>query len=795
MELNIRQKKVVEATENKILCLAAPGSGKTKCLTERVRHLINNGCNPQLIACITFTNMAADEMKKRLGDISNGAFIGTIHSLANNVCTVNGVETEKYIANVNFDMLLKKALTIPKSKYPKFEHLLIDEFQDTGELEYSFIEKIPTKNFFAVADERQAIYGFKGASDIYLRNLYNDVNCKVYYLNQNYRCAPNILNYAEGLIASMNKISPRSLAVKTKAGVVEQCSFIDAVEELEWSQDWGNWFILTRTNNELATAITILEKRNIPCVSFKKGDLDLIEMETILKDNRVKVLTIHSCMSGDTIIPTSKGLMPIKQIVEEKDYTNLVFNGEYYDEVKDFIDNSIEKVYKISTKTGNSIKLTKNHDVIILDEFGVKKVKVKNLKGTEEILLVRGISDYNNVSTKMSPVEEKEIYHNVVRYPTPEFLTPELAELVGMITADGTCNDKSIHYLKQHKECVQRFAELIKVCFNKTISVKEDPRGTNAWLAECNSKYIKTFLYNNFDGINNKDKFISSLIMQSRQDTQCAFLRGLFEDGTVGLKKGKFDNITLTFKNGKMLPQLQTLLSKLGIEASFTTKKYKDKNPLNYCYIYSSGAEVFREKVGFISTFKQERLNSFEKKYDRKNKSVIFKKIFLNNKEKIYIKGTGQFWCNLEKNQGLTSGAFYKYYSCLTKEQKQFDFILFIKDVFDNYIVENISTIDEGTEEHTYCLTMQNKSQFIQNGFLMGNSKGLENKKVIVTGAGVYSEEERKIAYVAATRAEQALYWCPSICGRGKKNRPANRDIANMGRVFEKASKKMISFG
>lgn len=295
MNLNVRQRKVVEATEDKILCLAAAGSGKTRCLTERVRYLINKGCAPEEIACITFTNMAADEMKKRLGNIAIGSFIGTIHSLANNTCIANGISTEKYIADMEFDMILRKALTIPKGRYPKFTHLLIDEFQDTGQLEYSFIERIPTKNFFAVADERQAIYGFKGASDIYVRNLYHDAFCKVYYLNQNYRCAPNIISYADSLIASMDKLSPKTEAIKTKDGYVsEHSTFADALDELEWSQDWGNWFVLTRTNNELATAMTKLEEKNIPYISFKKGDLDLIEMEALLKDNRVKVLTIHT---------------------------------------------------------------------------------------------------------------------------------------------------------------------------------------------------------------------------------------------------------------------------------------------------------------------------------------------------------------------------------------------------------------------------------------------------------------------------------------------------------------------
>lgn len=295
MNFNTRQKKVIDANESKILCLAAAGSGKTTVLTERVRRLVKDGCKPNLIACITFTNMAADEMKKRLGDCSSGIFIGTIHSLANNICIANGVDTEKYIADLNFDMILKKALTIPSSKYPKFEHLLIDEFQDTGSLEYNFIEKIPKKNFFAIGDERQGIYQFKGASDIYLKNLYSSVDCTTYFLNENYRCAPNIIEFADDILGSMKKISPKTKAIKTKNGYInDRSSFADAVEEIQWSQDYGNWFILCRTNNELATAVEIIEKRKIPYISFKKGDLDLIEMETLLKDNRVKILTIHT---------------------------------------------------------------------------------------------------------------------------------------------------------------------------------------------------------------------------------------------------------------------------------------------------------------------------------------------------------------------------------------------------------------------------------------------------------------------------------------------------------------------
>lgn len=295
MNFNIRQKKVIESTESKILCLACAASGKTATLTERVRYIINNGCSSEKIACITFTTMAAEEMRKRLGSVAKGAYIGTIHGLANNICIANGINTDKYIADMKFDKLIEKAMTIPRGKYPHFEHLLVDEFQDICNIEYKFIEKIPSKNFFFCGDERQAIYSFKGATDKFLRDLYDDVNCKKYFLTENYRNAPNIIKFADDLIGSMQKLSPQSKSVKKQMGYInDEITFNDAIEQLEWSGDWGNWFILCRTNDELVTAINILNQKKIPCISFKKGDLDLIEMESLLKDNRVKVLTIHT---------------------------------------------------------------------------------------------------------------------------------------------------------------------------------------------------------------------------------------------------------------------------------------------------------------------------------------------------------------------------------------------------------------------------------------------------------------------------------------------------------------------
>lgn len=276
----------------------------TTVLTERIRYLVNNNVEPEKIAAISFTSMAADEMKERLGEQGYGMFIGTIHSLANNILIENGIDTTEIIKNEKFDTLLKKALTIPQKKIQTFEHVLVDEFQDISELEYNFIEHIPKKNIYLTGDERQMIYGFKGSSDKFLRDLCEDASYKVYYLVDNYRNPPNIIKFAEDLIGSLEKISPPSNPTKQFNGHIEKCSFYEALEEMEWSQDWANWYIICRTNNEVAAAMSILDRKGIPYVSFKRGDTDLVEMNSMLRDNRVKILTVHAMkgLEGKNVI-------------------------------------------------------------------------------------------------------------------------------------------------------------------------------------------------------------------------------------------------------------------------------------------------------------------------------------------------------------------------------------------------------------------------------------------------------------------------------------------------------------
>lgn len=110
--LDKEQAAAVAAKENKVIVVAGAGSGKTRVITERIKHLLDSGAKAANIVCITFTNMAADEMVERLQGVAGigDAFIGTIHSFANKVlkCSENDSNFEIFNEehNVNFHKYL-----------------------------------------------------------------------------------------------------------------------------------------------------------------------------------------------------------------------------------------------------------------------------------------------------------------------------------------------------------------------------------------------------------------------------------------------------------------------------------------------------------------------------------------------------------------------------------------------------------------------------------------------------------------------------------------------------------------
>lgn len=297
MELNIEQKLAVQTDASKVLVASGAGSGKTRVIMERIKFLLEQGAEARKIYAITFTNAAAAEMRERLDESAQEVFIGTIHSLANRILIMNGIDTSSQIENENFDWLLEQIYK-KQVEVPIIDHLLVDEFQDICKNEYMFITKdLKAKNWFFCGDSQQAIYSFKGANHEFFMNLILDPRITVFKLNSNYRCGEDIIDFGESFLSSIcNIYRVKNKCMTGRRGYVESCTFsVDRIlEELENDPRYGDWFILCRTNAEVDNIMTVLKRNRIPCDSFKKSELELSELNSKMKEDTVKVLTIHS---------------------------------------------------------------------------------------------------------------------------------------------------------------------------------------------------------------------------------------------------------------------------------------------------------------------------------------------------------------------------------------------------------------------------------------------------------------------------------------------------------------------
>jgi DNA polymerase III epsilon subunit family exonuclease len=135
------QRQAIEAPPGATLVLAGPGSGKTFCLIERIRHLIEDlGVAPERICAFTFTNKAAGEigvrLERTLGIRATRVKSGTIHAFCAELLrehgTHVGLEPGFGIADETYQRTVLRRLSVPPQFHAKFltrlaAHRFLDE--------------------------------------------------------------------------------------------------------------------------------------------------------------------------------------------------------------------------------------------------------------------------------------------------------------------------------------------------------------------------------------------------------------------------------------------------------------------------------------------------------------------------------------------------------------------------------------------------------------------------------------------------------------------------------------------
>jgi DNA helicase-2/ATP-dependent DNA helicase PcrA len=309
-ELNDVQRQAVTTIEGPVLVIAGPGSGKTRVLTYRVAHVLEQGVEPWRILALTFTNKAAREMTERIervvGPRARHVWAGTFHAIFARIlraeagkigypssfsiydtddttsllrsiikemsldpqqCNPNAIRSrislaksnlitpalyrthdrmmeedrlahrpfladiyERYAARcklagaMDFDDLLLQTHHLLRNhpdvadKYrERFLYLHVDEFQDTNFLQYAILNllaKYPgsPENLFAVGDDAQSIYAFRGATIDNILDFSKDFpRLKIFKLEQNYRSTQHIVAAANEIIAHNSRQLPKKI--------------------------------------------------------------------------------------------------------------------------------------------------------------------------------------------------------------------------------------------------------------------------------------------------------------------------------------------------------------------------------------------------------------------------------------------------------------------------------------------------------------------------------------------------------------------------------------------------------
>ncbi|PIN68601.1 hypothetical protein COV93_08805, partial [Candidatus Woesearchaeota archaeon CG11_big_fil_rev_8_21_14_0_20_43_8] len=180
---------------------------------------------------------------------------------------------------------------------PKFDHVLIDEYQDINSTQIRLIDLFSAKNIFCVGDPRQSIYGWRGSDIKYIlgfKERYKE--CEIITLKKNYRSTKHIVDLINLSIKKMSLPDLEGTLDGTKKITLtkfdsELREFGAVVQKIRASGlKGGEIFVLARTNRQLTDLSQYMKRMDIKHVvradDFKKM--------VAAGENDVTLATIHA---------------------------------------------------------------------------------------------------------------------------------------------------------------------------------------------------------------------------------------------------------------------------------------------------------------------------------------------------------------------------------------------------------------------------------------------------------------------------------------------------------------------
>jgi ATP-dependent DNA helicase RecQ len=226
---NPTQQRIVadDREETSVLVLAGPGSGKTRVLVHRIAFLVRvRREDPRGILALAYNRHAAVEIRRRLreliGDDARALTVLTCDALAMRMVGVSIAERSAAPDGEVFRKAKRDAAALLRGEgltpeeadeqrerlLAGFRWILIDEYQDIAAEEYDLVSALAGRSLdherklslFAVGDDDQNIYSFKGASVEFIRRFEADYGARPTYLVEDFRSSAAIIDAANSVI-------------------------------------------------------------------------------------------------------------------------------------------------------------------------------------------------------------------------------------------------------------------------------------------------------------------------------------------------------------------------------------------------------------------------------------------------------------------------------------------------------------------------------------------------------------------------------------------------------------------
>ncbi len=356
---------------------------------------------------------------------------------------------DKLLVNnsLDFDDLLMLPIKIFR-KYPevlkhyqeRFKYILIDEYQDTNEAQYTFVKMLSAKykNICVVGDNDQSIYSFRGANYHNILNFEKDYpNCKVIMLEKNYRSTKTILNAANDVIKNNKERKEKNLwtdnelgnKIKYHRALDEKDEAFYVLQEIKKLIDQGiklnDIAVLYRTNAQSRNIEEALLRESIPyrvIGSFyfynRKEIKDLISYLKVIYNSNddislLRIINVPKRGIGDKTIQnlTEKANSLNTSLFEAIDSGKELLFKQTINELKEISEKSslTELIDQILNKSGikNELENEKSIEADIrlenLEEFKTITRNYEENKGIasldeflNEISLVSDVEEYRN---------------------------------------------------------------------------------------------------------------------------------------------------------------------------------------------------------------------------------------------------------------------------------------------------------------------------------------------------------------------------------------------------------------